>query len=92
MGYSTSTTNGNKYYVATNTNSLYGNVTTSSTFVIDIPDLTYIKALHISPPTTQVKDVKIKKLTCENCGGAIDKESMCCKFCGSAYLIKEIYE
>ena len=38
-----------------------------------------------------VKDVKIEKLMCENCGGAIDKESMCCKFCGSAYMIKEIY-
>ena len=38
-----------------------------------------------------VKDVKIEKLMCENCGGAIDKDSMCCKFCGSAYMIKEVY-
>lgn len=38
-----------------------------------------------------VKDVKIEKLMCENCGGAIDKDTMCCKFCGSAYMIKEIY-
>lgn len=28
---------------------------------------------------------EIKKLTCENCGGAIDRKTMMCPYCGTQY-------